>query len=193
MTEKEAFELLPQYTDGLLDDERSRAVAALVDGSPKLQMEVARLKRESAEVGELLSEALSPLKPSRSARMRISDAMLEVHRRAENVANNMPARGWTFFRWVFTAVSVVIAGVAASVQRPAALDESVLLFYIGWVLYVVGVLLVLFGHSLADLEARFLGMVTREEPTPTRLEILMLEVFGVCCVIAAAAVFLMQN
>src|SRR4051812_41845366 len=94
MTEDEARQLLPMYVDGLLKPDQAREVEAAISTAPKLQAEFKTLKAEANEVNALLNEALAPLRPSRSARMRVTDAMVDVHRRAEHVANTMPEKGW---------------------------------------------------------------------------------------------------
>src|SRR4051812_30626985 len=112
MTEDEARDLLPMYVDGLLRPEQAREVEAVLAKAPALQTEYKRLKEENLEVQNMLNEALAPLRPSRSARMRLSDAMLDVHRRAEHVANTMPERGWRIFRFGLLVVTLLAAAVA---------------------------------------------------------------------------------
>src|SRR5258706_10779219 len=109
MTEDEARELLPMYVDGLLKPDDAREVEAVMANAPTLQSEFRRLKDENAEVKALLNEALAPLRPSRSARMRLADAMVDVHRRAEHVANTLPEKGWRIFRYCFALVALLAA------------------------------------------------------------------------------------
>src|SRR6266550_4460300 len=97
MTIDEARTLLSPYVDGVLDAGPARELETVLAASPDLQNEFKQLKEENA----LLKEALAPLRPSKSSRMRLSDAMLDVHRKASDVAEALPERGWRIFRLFF--------------------------------------------------------------------------------------------
>ncbi len=93
MTIDEARTLLSQYADGLLAHEPARELEGVLARTPVLQDELKQIKEENA----LLEEALAPLRSSQSARMRLSDAMLEVHRQATNMAESLPNTAGAFY------------------------------------------------------------------------------------------------
>lgn len=185
MTENEARSLLPMYAEGLLEPEKARQIEAVLDAAPSLKDELQKIREENA----LLTEALAPLRPSRSSRMRLSEAMMEVHRRAEHVANTLPERGWRVFRLCFALASVAV-GFAALSTNPRMLDpENVLVFYATLCVFAIGVSFVLLGRLLAQAESRLMGLISRRRVEPSRLEILTLEVFGILSVLSAAALY----
>ena len=186
MSETEARSLLPMYAEGLLEPAQAREVEATLDSAPTLKDELRRIREENA----LLTEALAPLRPSRSARMRLSDAMFEVHRRAEHVANTLPERGWRIFRICFSLASVALGLAAVTTTQMRALEsENLMVFYATLGIFAIGVSFVLLGGPLAQMEARLLGVFSRGSVEPSRLEVLTLEVFGILSVLAAAALF----
>jgi len=192
MTEDEARDLLPMYADGMLEVSQAREVEALVAKTPHLQVEVRKIKEENAEVHALLQEALAPLRPSRSARMKISDAMVEVHRRAEHVANTMPERGWRIFRYAFALVALVGALLVSMKAPPPdpAKPEAIWLSFLTLGVFMIGVTFLLCGTSLANFEAKLMSAIRSREIEPTRLEILTLEVFGIVSILASSAFYL---
>jgi hypothetical protein len=195
MTEDEARDLLPMYVDGLLRPEQAREVEAVLAKAPALQTEYKRLKEENLEVQNMLNEALAPLRPSRSARMRLSDAMLDVHRRAEHVANTMPERGWRIFRFGLLVVTLLAAVVALKwfPRAPKLNDEGNMLNYITIGLFINGIIFLLSGRFLADLESRLMNRISKRYTEPSRLEILTLEVFGILSILASAALYIYQG
>ncbi|HEY3321271.1 MAG TPA: hypothetical protein VGP72_12445 [Planctomycetota bacterium] len=194
MTETEARELLPMYADGLLEDGEAKAVEAVVAQAPDLQDELARLRRENEELSALMNENLAALRPTRSARMRISEAMLDVHRRAEEAADSLPERGWRIFRWAFSLTSLVLGLLAVWLfPRKYAADESVVLFYIEVVFFLIGNVFVLAGPLLAEFESKLVGVVSKDEVEPSGLEKLTLVIFGVVSVLVASGLFIYQN
>ena len=100
MNVEEARSLLPMYADGLLDSGTAHEIEGVLAAAPDLQAEYQKLKEENA----LIAEALAPLHPSHSARIKLSEAMREA---AEHVANTIPARGWRIFRYIFTFVTLL--------------------------------------------------------------------------------------
>ncbi|HYG73857.1 MAG TPA: hypothetical protein VEK08_02400 [Planctomycetota bacterium] len=191
MTEDEARVLLPMYADGILPPDEAKQVEAVVAQSPDLQAEVRKLKEENAEVHALLQEALAPLRPSRSARMRLSDAMLEVHRRAEHIADTMPERGWRIFRYAFALLALIAALLTllyAPPQDPTK-PETSWLFIVTVGVFMIGITFLLCGNILADLEARLLSALYSRDVEPTRLEVLTLEVFGIVSIVASSAFY----
>jgi anti-sigma factor RsiW len=84
MTVEEARSLLSYYADGLLEPEKAQELEALLAKAPELEAEYRTLKEENS----LLSEALKPLRPSQSTRIRLSDAMVEIHERAAQEADH---------------------------------------------------------------------------------------------------------
>jgi hypothetical protein len=195
MTEDEARDLLPMYVDGLLRPEQAREVEAVLAKAPALQTEYKRLKEENLEVQNMLNEALAPLRPSRSARMRLSDAMLDVHRRAEHVANTMPERGWRIFRFGLLVVTLLAAAVALKwfPRAPKLNDEGNMLNYITIGLFINGIIFLLSGRFLADVESRLMNRISKRYTEPSRLEILTLEVFGILSILASAALYIYQG
>src|SRR5208283_328983 len=76
MTFEEARELLVLYGSGRLTPAQTAEFEALLAKSPELQKELRMIKEED----ELLSLALSPLRPSQSSRLRLSEAMADVYK-----------------------------------------------------------------------------------------------------------------
>ncbi|MCY3023307.1 MAG: hypothetical protein NTW87_30380 [Planctomycetota bacterium] len=192
MTDEQARKLLGPYADGLLGIQEAREVEATVAASPQLQAELKKIQEENA----LLTEALAPLRPTRSARMRVSEAMQqaaeEMHRRAQQMADSLPERGWRVFRLSF-AMAAAIVGVLLAYFHPARQvtdQETYLLYYATLGCFAVGVIFLLAGSVLARLEARLVSLVSKEEAEPTRLEILMLEVFGILSILTAGILYL---
>lgn len=205
MSEEEAQKLLSMYADGLLDEDESREIEDAVQASPRLQRELERLQllrksgafrpvssRHTPLSDELLAEALAPLRPSRSSRMKVADAMRAVHAQAQHVANTMPEGKWRMCRHLFVLGSLVIAVLLAwkNTSAPArAADTSLLYYYVTMIIYAVGLLFTLMGRPLAGIEARILGVFSRRGLNPTRLEVLVVEIFGVCCVLVAGLMY----
>src|SRR5687767_4164282 len=78
MTHEEVRKLLVPYADGLLEPEKAREVEAILSKTPDLQAEF----RSIQETNDLLIQALQPLKPTHSTRMRVSEAMQDEYQRA---------------------------------------------------------------------------------------------------------------
>ena len=194
MTEDEARDLLPLYVDGLLKPDQAREIEAAIATAPKLQSEYKRLKEENAEVNALLNEALAPLRPSRSARMRLTDAMVDVHRRVEHVANTMPERGWRIFRYVFGLFSLLSALIVVyRFPRTGVVRDDSIPHYITLGVFMIGIIFLMCGRMLAELEARLIGKISSRDIEPTRLEILTLEVFGILSILASGALYIFQG
>ena len=139
----------------------------------------------------LLTEALAPLRPSVSARMRVSDAMLEVHRRAEKVANTLPEYGWRIFRLGFAFAALLGATVLMYFYPRVILntDEVYLMSYATSGVFIAGLCFLLFGRYLARIEALLFSVLSQRDLEPSRLEILTLEVFGIFCVLASSLMY----
>jgi hypothetical protein len=203
MTEDEARKLLPQYADGLLKPEQARELEEVLAQSPALQSELVEIEEKSIPLEplskgdnlglseELLTEALAPLRPSRSARIRLSDAMQDVHRHAEYVANTMPERGWRIFRLGFGLVATAIALLLWIMFPRTTRNEDGQIFYLlNFGVFMIGILFLLLGRLLAKAEALVIGAISQKEVKPTRLEVLMLEVFGIVSVLSAGVLYL---
>jgi len=206
MTEDEARKLLPQYADGLLKPEQARELEEVLAQSPALQSELVEIeeksipleplnKGESLELSEeLLTEALAPLRPSRSARIRLSDAMQDVHRHAEYVANTLPERGWKIFRLSFGLVSTLIALVLwLMYPRTSRSQDAHVVYILNFGVFAIGILFLMLGSLLARAEALVIGAISQKDVKPTRLEVLMLEVFGIVSVLSAGILYLYQG
>ena len=194
MTEDEARTLLPAYADGLLAPKQTGEVEAALAASPRLQAELRKIREENA----LLTEALAPLRPTRSGRMRVAEAMQlaaqDMHRRAQEVAEMLPERGWRIFRLSFALVALGVAGLLGHFRPPPPFieGETYVLYYVTLGLFAVGMIFLVVGNPLAHLEARIIGMMSQREVEPTRLEVLTLEVFGILSVVAAGIMYLLQ-
>jgi len=192
MTEEEASQLLRLHVDGLLHPDQAREVDAALSASPELQAEFRNLKEEN----ELLTEALAPLRPSRSARLRVVEAMqlaaTDMHRRARHVADALPERGWRIFRLCFAVLALFVAAMLGHFHPlpPFLPDETRIGCYVTLGLFAIGIILLVAGDFLAQLETRFLSLVLQREVEPTRLEVLTLEVFGILSLLAAGIMYL---
>jgi len=209
MSEEEAQKLLSMYADGLLEEDESREIEAAVEASPRLKRELERLqmlrksgsfrpvsgRQPSSSVqidDDLLAEAFAPLRPSRSSRMKVADAMRAVHAQAQYVANTMPEGKWRMTRLLFVLASLFIAVLLAyrnSNATPTAVEPSMLYYYATMMIFVVGLLFTLAGRPLASVEARILTWFSKRDTNPTRLEVLVVEIFGFCCVVVAGLMY----
>lgn len=195
MTEDEARSLLHMYAEGALEPDETRMIEGLLAQSPKLQGELDAIRAEPAPIDlpddNLLSEALAPLRPSRSARMRLSEAMVDVHRRAEHVANTLPGKSWRIFRLGFSLFSIACAFLLMTFfpRPPVSEDETFLMGYATTGVFAVGITLLVAGRMMAHLETVVFGAMVRRPFKPTALEVLVLEVFGILCVVAAGVMY----
>jgi anti-sigma factor RsiW len=78
MTRDEVRKLLAPYADGMLAPELAREVEAALLSAPELQAEYKSIQ----ETNDLLFQALQPLQPSQSTRIRVSEAMQDEYQRA---------------------------------------------------------------------------------------------------------------
>lgn len=183
--------LLPLYADGLLDSEDSAKVERALAETPELQAELQKLKDEN----ELISEALAPLNPSRSSRMKLSEAMQNIHRSAERVANNLPRRDWRIFRVCF---SVLVVGGFIYVWNAFPLPvqeingEATTRLTVPLVLgpFILGVAFLLGAEVLAHGEAWLMNKLLDKHVERTRLEVIMLEAFGITGILASGIIYL---
>lgn len=192
MTEEEARKLLRLHVDGLLQPNKAREVDAVLAASPSLQAEHRKLREEN----ELLTEALAPLRPSQSARLRVVDAMLlaatDMHRKARHVADTMPEPGWRIFRLCFAGLALVVATLLGRFHHiaPFLPDEIRVAYFVALGLFAIGIILLVAAEPLARVEARFLSLLYQRDVEPSRLEVLVLEVFGILSLLAAGALYL---
>lgn len=188
MTVEDAKNLLSEYADGVLAAGPARELEGLLEKTPSLQNELRQLKDEN----RLLEEALAPLKPSNSARMRLTDKMIEVHRQATRVAEALPERGSRIFRLVFSFFALGGAVLLAQYHPPESIAPTggTLMLLIVMLLFAVGLIFVLFGLTLARAEAKFKSLLSRQKGTPSALGVLTVQVFGVLAVLAAFAMYL---
>ena len=187
MTTDEARTLLPQYAEGLVKGSSVLELEVLLARSPDLQDELRRIKEENA----LLEEALAPLRPSQSARIRLTDRMYEVHRRAESMAQSLPVRGWRAFRLLFALAALGGATALVEYRPPSAqvVAEKGIFLYTIIGLFLLGLCFVLGGRCLARADARLKAGLTRDTFAPGTLEVLMVQVFGVLAVLAAMGMY----
>lgn len=183
--------LLPLYADGLLDSEESARVEQALAETPELRAELQKLKDEN----DLISEALAPLNPSRSSRMKLSEAMQNIHRSAERVANTLPRRDWRIFRISF-AVLVVAGFLYVWETFPLPVQEIngdvtarlTVPLVVGP--FVLGVAFLLGAEVLAQGEAWLMNKLLDKHVERTRLEVFMLEAFGITGILASGIIYL---
>ena len=176
------------YADGLLDSSTALEVETVLATAPDLQAEYQKLKEENA----LISEALAPLHPSLSQRIKLSEAMLREA--AEHVANTIPARGWRIFRYIFTFVAlmfflVLVNFFPLSSAQPINLemhDRLYELMYPATLLsFLLGLSFILFAQPLSNVEMWIMVNIFRRHVEKTVLRVLLYEVFGMILVVAA--------
>lgn len=187
MTIDEARALLSQYADGLLEPEPARQMETLLAETPDLRAELTQLKEENA----LLEEALAPLRSSKSSRMRLSDAMMEVHRKATNVAESLPERGWRIFRLSYCLLALVVASLLVQFYPPTpealALRGTFILATVG--VFIIGLLFLLGGGVMAKAEARFTSAMSVQQNKPSALGVLLVQVFGAVTILGSFAMY----
>lgn len=187
MTIDEARSLLSQYADGLLENEPARELEGLLADAPDLQAELKQLKEEN----ELLEEALAPLRSSRSGRMRLSEAMGEVHRQATNVAESLPERGWRIFRLCYCFLALVGATLLVQYYPPSpealALNGTFILADVG--VYIIGLLFLVCGGAMASAEARLTSALSIQRAKPSALGVLLVQVFGAVIILGAFGMY----
>jgi hypothetical protein len=188
MTLDEARTLLPRYAEGSLEAAQAREVESLLADTPELQAQLRALKEEE----ELLQEAFAPLRSTKSARMRLSDAMQDAHRKARRMAESLPEYGWRITRLCFGLLALIAAAALAYNSPPSesVLVQMPMFFYAIIGLYGIGLLFVLGGRTLSQWEARLLRKVAVPDAKPAALEVLTVEVFGVFAVLASLAMYL---
>jgi anti-sigma factor RsiW len=187
MTLDEARKLLPQYADGVLEPEPARALEDLLERTPVLRDELQQIRDENA----LLEEALKPLRASKSGRLRISEAMAEVHRQATHVAESLPPAGWRIFRLSFCLVTLFAATLLVYLRPPTpeALTASGVFLLVAACVFGIGLAFVLGGHWMAQAEARMLGTFSRRDAKASALEVLVLQVFGAMAVLGSLGMY----
>jgi hypothetical protein len=191
MTTDEIRLLLPLYADGLLDVKEAQKVEQALAETPELQAELNKLREENA----LISEALAPLNPSRSSRMKLSEAMQHVHQSAERVANTIPRRDWRIFRVCF-AVCVIIGFVYIWKAYPLPSQElngeetTRLTYPLVLGPFILGVVFLLGAEVLARGETWLAAKLLDKHIERSRLEVFMLETFGITGIIFSAIIYL---
>src|SRR5689334_3390332 len=187
MNVDEARNLLPMYADGLLDSGTAQELETVLSSTPDLQAEYQKLKEENA----LIAEALAPLHPSHSARIKLSEAMREA---AEHVASTIPARGWRIFRYIFTFVALLFFLVLVNfvpINGQPNPDVTVndrlykLLYPATLMAFVLGLGCILGAQAMYNVEAWIMVNVFRRHIERSTLRVLLFEVFGMICVVAA--------
>lgn len=190
---REVCERLSQFTAGALDPLQALDVEAHLGRCAACAQELRAMQSED----ELLSEALSPLRPDASFRARVANACLQIHRHAEDMANSLPPRGWKIFRYSFALLSVLyFVGLSLWVYPAppvdtagveAIEDASLSLFWVNLTIYGLALFLLLGSRVVTSLEGWIAGRLEGYPlHGPSRLEVLTLEALGVCGVVAAA-------
>jgi hypothetical protein len=194
MNVDEARNLLPMYADGLLDSGTAQEVETVLAAAPDLQAEYQKLKEENA----LISEALAPLHPSKSTRIKLSEAMQEA---AEHVAHTIPARGWRIFRYIFAFVAVVFFMALVTfvpLDRPRPMENSEIhdtlypIFYpVSLGAFLMGLAFILCAPFFTNIQIWIMTRIFRRHAEKTTLRLLLFEVFGMVCVVAAGMCYLL--
>ena len=207
MTADEAKLLLPLYADGLLDGKEAARLESVLAERPDLREELKKLREEN----QLITDALAPLNPSRSSRIKLSEAMQQIYRRAEYVAEKMPKRDWRIFRILFAILAV--AGFAYifknhPLPEPLSADaqeqlwqtyptpggppiHSIAPLMLGVIApLAIGVFLLIGAEFIAHAETWFMAKLLGKHVERTRLQVLMMEVFGFTSIAAAAIIYL---
>lgn len=187
MTPEEARTLLTQYADGQLEPTPARELEIVLDETPALRDELKQIKEENA----LLEEALAPLRASKSARMRLTDAMVNVRQQAKHVAESLPERGWRIFRLCFCFGSLVAATLMVEFRPPSpeVLAANGMLILATVSVFALGNIFLLMGNSLAQAESRLTSVMEEQRRRPSALGVLMVQVFGAATVLAALGVY----
>jgi anti-sigma-K factor RskA len=102
MTVDEARKLLAPYADGLLEPEMAQEVEAVMARVPELQNEFNTLREENA----LITEALAPLRPSQSTRVRVSELMQDACQRSAEEDKALADSKWRIMK--ITIVVIVL-------------------------------------------------------------------------------------
>lgn len=193
----ESRELLSQYAAGSLDTRLTDLLDTHLEGCDACARELIAMRKED----DLLTDALSDLKPNASFRARVSDLCEHVHQSAEGIANSIPQRSWTAFRWTFAALSMAIFTALSLVKppQPEALNipgaESIAsadrtyFFWINASIFALALFLLL-GSTLVNQLENWIGRMIghASERSASRLEVLTLEAMGICGVLAASVV-----
>ncbi len=187
MTIDEARTLLSQYADGLLEAQPAHEMEKLLAETPVLQAELKQIKEENA----LLEEALAPLRSSQSARRRVSDAMVNMHRQATTMAESLPELGWRIFRLAFCFLSLVGATLMVNFRPPTPeeLSANSLFLMLTIAVFVLGQVFLMWGSLLAQVESRLKSALKEYTPRPTALEVLLIQVFGMGMVLGAFGMY----
>ena len=104
MTIDEARALLSSYVEGRLDPTLKQQVEAAMVRAPQLREELQELQEEN----ELFSEALAPLRPSQSTRLRVCEEMVDTHKQAEEAERVLRKRKLRIMRVV---ILLILAGL----------------------------------------------------------------------------------
>jgi anti-sigma-K factor RskA len=104
MTVDEARALLVPYADGLLEPEMAREVEAMMARVPELQNEFNTIKEENAAI----TDALSPLRPSQSTRVRVSEMMFDIYQRSAEEDKALAESKWRIMK---VTMLVIVLGM----------------------------------------------------------------------------------
>lgn len=190
-------EVLSQYVAGTLSPETT----AILDAHLETCDACARVLISMRQEDELLSDALSELRPNASFRAKVSNLCTEVHKHAEGLANSIPTRGWAIFRWSFAVVGLaVFLGVSVwsmpqsealnvpGADPVAAADRS-FFFWINGSVFAMALFLLLGSNLVNRIENWVASKIgNRPERGASRLEVLTLEAMGICGVVTASLI-----
>ncbi len=193
LTCAEVREALSQYDAGVLGPAHAKDIEAHLRGCSGCARELEVLRSED----EMLSEALSTLRPDASFRARVARACLDLQVHAENVANTIPQRGWKIFRYALALLSVgYFVALSLYLSPPPVEDfsgqgvlqgERTSLFWVNLPIYLLALFLLLGSRLVAGVERWISGKLGgHPDLGPSRLEVLTLEVLGICGVVAAS-------
>ena len=198
---QEVKDQLSRYTSGTLDAALERDMDAHLEGCDACARELIAYRQED----ELLTEALADLKPTESFRARVS-LMAEIQRQAEQMAESIPQRGWTIFRWIFALLAVGCFLYVSLVVKPpppppeqftgagVVQSEVVALYWVNATIFSLALFLLLGSRLVAKVESWASAKLGgRLDTGPSRLEILTLEALGLCGVVAASVFHFMYH
>lgn len=193
----EVRELLGQYANSALPEELALDVERHLEHCGACFAELKAMRAED----ELLSDALGDLRPDPPLRAKVARACGEVHRRAEEVANSLPERGWAIFRWglallsvchfVFLSVMLEKGPEVINSNAPEAINELIesrsLYQWLNLTLFLLALFLLIGGRLVAAFESWLSSRLgKRPDPGPTRLGVLVLETLGILGVLATS-------
>ncbi len=95
-------EQLSQYANDALASDVTACIDAHLESCDDCSIELGMLRAED----DLLTDALSDIRPDPSFRAKVGQVCTEALKHAERVANSLPEKGWAIFRWSLATLAV---------------------------------------------------------------------------------------